>query len=113
MRAIFTIPNRKLSLSFSMICSLFYITAFSQNWTGNVSSDWNNAANWSAMPVNNSTITINPVNFTGAATAPVINTTSSFNPNKLSVLNGALLTIADDITINKDLVIDLGGQVTA
>ncbi len=112
MRTTFTIPRNKLSVSLSLICSLFYISSFSQNWTGNVSSDWNNAANWSAMPANNSTLTINPVNFTGAAASPVINAASSFSPDKISVLNGASLTISDNITINNDLVIDLGGQVS-
>jgi hypothetical protein len=112
MKATFTLPHNKLSFSLTMICSLFYIAAFSQNWTGNLNSDWNNSANWSAMPANNATVTINPANFTGAAVAPVINAASSFDPNKLSVLNGASLTVSDDITIHKDLVIDLGGQVT-
>jgi hypothetical protein len=112
MSATFTTPQSRFSVLLSMICSLFYITAFSQNWTGNVNSDWNNAANWSAMPANNSTVTVNPANYTGAAASPVINAASSFDPNKVSVLNGAMLSISDNITINKDLVIDLGGQVS-
>lgn len=111
MSATFTL-HRKLSISLSMICSLFYITAFSQNWTGNLNSDWNNAANWSAMPANSATVTINPSNFTGAAASPVITAASSFDPDKLSVLNGALLTVSDNIAINKDLFIDLGGQLS-
>lgn len=111
MKAIITTSHSKFSFLPAVICSLFYISASSQNWTGNLNSDWNNAANWSSMPSNNSTVTINPSNYTGAAASPVMNAASSFSPDKLSVLNGALLTIADDITINKDLVIDLGGQV--
>lgn len=110
MRAIFTTSRHKL-FSFTLICSLFSINAFSQNWTGNVNSDWNNPANWSAAPASNATITINPANYTGAQASPIINTVPSFNANKLSVLNGALLTVAEDLTVNKDLVIDLGGQV--
>jgi hypothetical protein len=112
MKTTFTIPHNKLFFSFILICGLFSLPSYSQNWTGNVNSDWNNAANWSAMPVSNSTLVINPANFTGAVASPVINTVSSFNPDVLSVLNGASLSISDGITIHKNLVIDLGGQVS-
>jgi len=35
---------------------------YAQNWTGNVSSDWNNPQNWSIAPGNGDDVIIDPIN---------------------------------------------------
>lgn len=83
---------------------LLSTTLFSQNWTGNVDADWNNSANWSSWPLTGANITINPINYTGVAAAPIISTNSVFTPDQITVANGAILTIQANLTT--------GGNVT-
>ncbi len=125
----------KLIISLTLIISLFCnFNAISQNWTGNVNSDWNNYANWSYPPSGNSILIIDPINYTGNAVQPIISSTSNFTPSDLTVQNGADLIISSQITVagnlnikgsgstmkvesatlqitgNGNLIIDLGGE---
>lgn len=78
-----------------LICALLSGTCLlAQNWTGAVSSDWNNPANWSAAPGNGDDIQVDPANYTGAMANPVIAANSSFTPAEMLVQNGAHLTIS-------------------
>src|SRR3989338_2102955 len=76
---------------------------FAQNWTGNVSSDWNNAANWTAWPLNGQDLTIDPVNYSGAAASPMIASNSVFTPAAILIQNGGLLTISANLTTDDDV----------
>ncbi|HLP13072.1 MAG TPA: T9SS type A sorting domain-containing protein [Flavobacteriales bacterium] len=69
-----------------------------QNWTGNVNADWNNSANWSSWPLGGQDILIDPANYTGAASSPVININSVFTPAGVLVQNGAQLTVNANLT---------------
>ncbi|HLP53444.1 MAG TPA: T9SS type A sorting domain-containing protein [Fluviicola sp.] len=82
---------KKIFLAFILFSGT---VSFAQNWTGAVSSDWNNAANWSQTPGNGDNITIDPANYTGAMAEPVITGTSNFTPAEMLVQNGAQLTIS-------------------
>lgn len=85
------ISNKKTLLF--ILCAVTGITGTAQNWTGNVNSDWNNAANWTGWPVGGDDILIDPANYTGAAAAPVINANSVFIPQGVLIQNGAVLTV--------------------
>ena len=76
---------------------------FSQNWTGNVNSDWNNASNWSSWPLNNQDIVINPALYTGNAASPIISSNSTFSPAAVDLLNGADLIINANLTTQDDV----------
>ena len=71
------------------------------NWTGNVNSDWNNSANYDATPGNNDRIVVDPANYTGAAVDPVIASASSFQPNKVEVYNGGILTVSANLSLKQ------------
>lgn len=76
-----------------------------QNWTGAVSSDWNNAGNWSEWPLNGENITIDTLNYTGVNASPVLGAASVFTPDRLFVQNGALLTLGADLTVTGRIII--------
>lgn len=94
--------NKAFRLSIKHALSVFFIAAATavsaQNWTGNVNSDWNNAANWTGWPLNGDDILIDPVNYTGVAASPVISANSVFTPDGMIVQNGATLTIQASLT---------------
>jgi len=86
---------------------------FSQNWTGNVNSDWNNASNWSSWPLNNQDIVINPALYTGNAASPIISSNSTFSPAAVDLLNGADLIINANLTTQDDVnAIGIGTSIT-
>ncbi|UKN02259.1 T9SS type A sorting domain-containing protein [Paracrocinitomix mangrovi] len=80
--------------------------SWTQNWTGNNSSDWNDPANWDNWPLTDQNIIINPANYTGVFAHPTINANSIFNPAKVNIENGAQLTINADLTTLDDINID-------
>lgn len=83
------------------------------NWTGNVDSDWNNTANYSAVPASGDNVTIDPANFTGTAASPVISANSTWNPRRVRVQNAASLTIQADLsTSNVVQVTGVGSKIT-
>ncbi|HLP13913.1 MAG TPA: T9SS type A sorting domain-containing protein [Flavobacteriales bacterium] len=97
-----------------LLFTLFYNQAISQNWTGNVNSEWNNPANWSEWPLNDEDILIDPVNYSGAAVSPIISTASVFAPASLVVQNGALLSIQDNIYTSDNIeILGAGTKVFA
>lgn len=97
---------------FIIIICLAPTLVFSQNWTGNSNSDWNNPSNWSSWPLNGSNITINPALYTGAAAVPVISANSVFTPALVSVINGGNLTINANLTTQDDVeVLDPTSQL--
>ncbi|MCW3071595.1 MAG: hypothetical protein JWO44_1485 [Bacteroidetes bacterium] len=87
----------------------FLILAFTalslnaQHWTGNISSDWNNSANWSAWPLNGNNITIDPLTYSGIAASPVISAASVFTPDKITIQNGAVLSIQNNLSTGDDI----------
>lgn len=93
------------------VCAFCSLSGFAQNWTGSVNSDWNNSANWSAWPLSNATITINPANYTGNAFEPVVSSASVFIPDKISIVNGASLTVQANLVTTSDLLINSGGTL--
>jgi len=74
------------------------VSAHAQNWTGAVSSDWNNPANWTSTPANAASLLIDPANYTGLMENPRINSASSFAPAQVNLQNGAELTISAGIS---------------
>lgn len=67
----------------------------SNNWVGQVSSDWNTAANWcGGVPVATTNVAINA----GTPYSPVISGTA--NANTITIGNGATLTINSSGTLN-------------
>ena len=93
-----------LSFVFSLAHAAVYACAPATiNWTGNVNNDWNNAANYSAAPANSIRVVIDPANYTGAAASPVIAVNSNYNPNWVTVQNGANLTIQANLTLQENL----------
>jgi hypothetical protein len=86
---------------------------YSQNWTGNVNSDWNNASNWSSWPLNNQDIVINPALYTGNAASPIISSNSTFSPASVDLLNDADLIINANLTTQDDVnAIGIGTSIT-
>jgi hypothetical protein len=75
-------------------------------WTGAVSTDWNTAGNWSgnAVPTAADSAVI-PV---GPANMPVVSAASSVG--RVEVANGATVTLAADLTVGTDVVVD--GAIT-
>lgn len=111
---------RSLS-SFGVLALLVALPALSQacvfattvTWTGNVNSDWNNSANYSAVPASGDIVVVDPANFTGAAASPVIAANSTFNPYRVSVQNGASLAVQADLTTaNRMQVTGSGSKIT-
>ncbi len=92
------------------IAFFFLNHAFSQNWTGAVSSDWNNPSNWSSTPSNGDNIEIDPANYTGAMAQPIVNLNSNFTPAEMLVQNGAHLTIS--ATLNTSDQVEIIGNGT-
>ncbi len=99
----------KRRLLFGIACFTF-APVFGQNWTGTVSSDWNNAANWSTAPSNGDDITIDPANYSGAMADPLVSGTSNFTPGEMLVQNGAELTISG--TLNTTDRVEIMGAGT-
>lgn len=102
-----------LRLSFLIVFCTFSIIGESQVWTGNVDSEWENGANWQSgsVPSNGDDIVIDSsTSYSGAKVHPIITSTSSFIPNKLTIKNGSQLRItgssAQLIVSGKDVTID-------
>lgn len=94
-----------------IFCALV-VNSYAQNWTGNVSGDWNNSANWSSWPLNGEDITINPSFYTGNAIAPTIAVNSVFSPAAILIENGGVLTIGANLTTSDDVeVIGFGSHI--
>lgn len=72
--------------------------SYGQNWTGAVSSDFNNPANWDQTPQSGDDIVINPLNYTGNMNQPVISSTANFSPAGVSISGGGQLTINANLT---------------
>lgn len=95
-----------------VICFLAFQTSFSQNWTGAINSNWNNAANWSTTPTNGASIVINPANYTGNAISPIIASNSTFTIDDMEISNGAILTIGANLTTLDDVdVLDPNSEI--
>src|ERR1051325_11753260 len=95
------------SLRFSAICILTVLAAdafaANKNWTGAVSSDWNNVNNWqgNVFPGALNSIIIDPLNYTNA---PVISANSAIGTFKLlTVQNAGVLTIQANLTVGGTL----------
>lgn len=93
-----------------LIVSLCFTSAFGQNWTGAINSDWNNPSNWSTTPSNGDNIVIDPANYSGAMAQPVIALNSNFTPAEMLVQNGAHLTIS--ATLNTTDRVEIIGNGT-
>ncbi len=132
-RSVFSTTHRKKKMSFSyqphratmqvssvltwqlLLISLlvFFINnpsfAGVKNWEGDVSSDWNDANNWqgNSFPGGGDDVEIDPSNYTYA---PIISSNSSFSCKKVKVLNGAVLTIQANLSINDNFEVDGGGS---
>lgn len=91
----------KYLLTLTMIVA--YFISHSQNWTGAVSSDWSNSANWSAPPMNGAAVTIDPANYTGGGHHPTISSNSTFTVSTMQVVNGAVLTIGANLTTTSNV----------
>lgn len=92
--------------------------AFSQTWTGSVSSDWNTPGNWDTgtVPTSTSTVVI-----TNMPNKPMINTSvtiaslqiGSWYPGSgttsLTVISGGSLTITDELTFISDGSLHIDG----
>ncbi|MBL4657218.1 MAG: T9SS type A sorting domain-containing protein [Flavobacteriales bacterium] len=74
-------------------------------WNGNVSSTWNDINNWSATPDGQDAV-IDPANYTGVAASPDIDANSIYTPKKVTVENGAILTIQFNLTTSGDFEVD-------
>lgn len=73
----------------------FLSVTTSNNWVGDVSSDWNTAANWcGGIPVSTTDVTINA----GTRFSPVINGTA--NVHSITIGSGATVTINAAGTLN-------------
>jgi hypothetical protein len=87
-----------------LLVSLLLSThTFSQNWTGSVSSDWNNSANWSTWPLNGEDLVVDPANFSGVAAQPIIASNSVFTPGAVLIQNGGVLTVGANLTTSDDV----------
>lgn len=85
---------------------------FAQNWTGNINSDWNNSANWSANPSNGGGIVVDPINYSGAMASPIISSNSNFQPGTILVQNAGILTIAANLSTSGNVeVLGLGSEI--
>lgn len=85
--------------------------ASAQQWTGAQDSNWNNAANWSSWPLGGEDITIDPAAYTGVAASPVIGMASVFSPDRMYVMNGAVLSIQANLTVGNRFIISDDAQV--
>jgi hypothetical protein len=77
-----------------LISCLLSLNAYCQTifWTGAVSSDWNDVANWSQPYVSGMNVVIDPLSFSGAMLSPDP-VFSAFTPNDVTVTNGAVLPV--------------------
>ena len=96
-------------ISFSQCQSCPETTAPSGNansiWIGAVSSDWDDPANWQDGDLTNGTnedAIIDPNNYTFA---PVIDAPTVNEPDDVFIVNGGVLTIQADFSINDDYTI--------
>lgn len=91
----------------NVIIALIPSSIYALNWTGNVNSNWNNAANWQGgvLPAAQN-ITIDPANFTGAKASPIISVNSTFIPAKIDVFAGGNLTIQANLTTTDRVRVD-------
>jgi hypothetical protein len=96
-------------LFFAICIAFFHTVALSQNWTGNVNSDWNNPSNWTGWPLGGDDLLVDPANYTGAGASPVISSASVFVPNSLTLQNGASLQMSASLTLDEDMDLDGAG----
>lgn len=100
----------KRTLTLCSLLSLITATAIAQDWTGAISSDWNNPGNWTDWPLDGENVTIDPANYTGTMADPVISTASVFTPDRLYV-DGGTLTIAAGLNIADRFIVTGPGSV--
>lgn len=104
---------KKHNLYSILVIILLPVSAFCQNWTGALSSDWNNAGNWSTWPLGGEDIVINPAQYSGNAASPVISANSVFSPAQVVIENGGQLTISANLSTQDDVeVLGTGSQIT-
>ena len=79
-----------------------------QIWTGAISSDWENSANWNGgLPQNGDDIVIDSLNnYIGVLAHPKISTNSTFDPDKITITKGGKLTIQADLTVYGNIKVD-------
>ena len=95
--------NKFILILFSLLITS---NVFAQTWEGDVSSDWNNASNWSGnvLPSDGDDVVIDPSNYTNA---PVMSANSVFEPRDVTISNNGTFTItAGDIIIQDDIFVD-------
>lgn len=115
------IPIADMARILHLIVTLAFCTgAFAQEWTGAVSTDWNDPANWSAWPLDGEDIDVSSDNLTGLQLYPVISAPSVFTPDLVIVEGGMLLTITGTLTVDDRLTVGYpavvsmtAGQLTA
>ncbi len=107
------IAYRKLFLGIIILGALFFLSPGSVNastwtWTGNISTDWNNAGNWNPQSVPNegATViiragTIYPV-ISGDITVATITISDWSKGGKLTVSNGATFTVTKALKLNNN-----------
>lgn len=97
-------------LTLAALFSLLALPMLGQNWTGAINSDWNNSGNWSDWPLSGEDIDINGAALTGAQAMPTISSASVFVPDRMFVLNGAVLTIAANLSVDDRLIVSDGAE---
>ena len=107
--------NRKCAQLFvATLIALITITvpytafaAGSVKWEGDVSSNWNDANNWedNTFPLATEKAVIDPDNYTNA---PIVSASSIpfFTADQIEVVNGGILTIQADVTVNDKVKVD-------
>ncbi|UXX80661.1 T9SS type A sorting domain-containing protein [Reichenbachiella carrageenanivorans] len=96
--------------AYAQPCSSCNQGSATKTWEGDVSANWNDAANWSG----NTLPTTQSVTIDGGSIVtyhPVISTNSTFSPADVFIQNGATLTIQADITITDDFFIRNGATL--
>lgn len=86
------------SMTWIAIVAIYSSMSLAQNWTGAISSDFNNPANWSQSPQNGDDIVINPINYTGVMAQPIIASNATFSPAGVEISGGGQLTIQANLT---------------
>lgn len=97
---------KKIFITLPLI--LFTLSSlFSQTWEGDVSSDWNNASNWSGntLPSNGDDVTIDAGSYTNA---PIMTSSSLFDPRDVFINNSGVLTVTGGTLSMDDIIADNG-----
>jgi hypothetical protein len=98
------------TIAFTSLFFLWIFPLFAQNWTGTVSSDWDDIANWSSPPVDGCEITIDLANYTGVMAHPAVVGESGFSPAKIHILNGAKLYVSGEMVVSDTIEVSGAGS---